>query len=181
MADVILAQPRTLADWLRIRRLYQTAFPRSERKPFSIIRRMHREGRSIVWYAAAPDGRFVGMAATIEGEQTTLLDYFAITERLRGHGFGTAFLQELMHRYEGRGLFMEIEAPDRDDPTGEKLRRKQFYLRNGMTDMHVTAILFGVRMELLGKECSMDFDGYRSFYSTYYSAWAAEHVVRPTD
>ena len=88
---------------------------------------------------------------------------------------------KLLEKYAGRGLFVEIEAADRDDPDGSKLRRKQFYLRNGLEDMHVVAILFGVRMELLGRGCEMDFAGYQEFYRTYYNVWAAEHVVRPED
>ena len=87
----------------------------------------------------------------------------------------------LADSYPGCGLFVEIEAADRDDPDGSKLRRKQFYLRNGLDDMHVVAILFGVRMELLGRACCLDFDGYQAFYRDHYSAWAAEHITRPDD
>lgn len=184
MADVALYHPSTPLDWWCIYCLYRRAFPREERKPFSVIYKMHKEGRTIVWLARTTDGRFehfAGMASTIEGEDTTLLDYFAISKRFRGQGYGSAFLQRLLLCYEDKGLFVEIEAADRDDPTGEKRRRKQFYLHNGMTDMHVIAILFGVRMELLGRGCNLDFDGYREFYRTHYNAWASEHVVRPEE
>ena len=178
--SLTLRAPSSPLDWLRIRILYQRAFPRYERKPFKIIRRMQREGRTDVWLAER-DGRFAGLAATINGGKTILLDYFAVERRLRGQGVGSAFLQALLDKYAGLGLFVEIEAADRDDPTGEKRRRKAFYLRNGLSDMHVVAILFGVRMELLGRGCTLDFDGYRAFYHDHYSAWAAEHVVRPID
>ena len=184
MSDVALYHPANWLDWLRIYRLYRQAFPREERKPFAIIRRMHREGRTIVWLARTTDGRverFAGMASTIESPDTTLLDYFAVAPRLRGQGYGSAFLQRLLLCYEDKGLFVEIEAADQDDPTGEKARRKAFYLRNGLEEMHVTADLFGVRMELLGRSCHLDFDAYRAFYHDHYSAWAAEHVVRPEE
>ena len=175
-----LRQPATLLDWLRIRLLYRQAFPRDERKPFGIITRMQKEGRTDVWMALQ-DGHFVGFAATINAPDVVLLDYLAVHEKRRSQGMGSAMLQALLNKYAGRGLFVEIEAADRDDPDGSKLRRKQFYLRNGLTDMHVVAILFGVRMELLGLGCDLDFDGYQNFYRTYYNAWAAEHVVRPED
>ena len=178
--NLTLRAPANPLDWLRIRLLYRRAFPRYERKPFKIIRRMHREGRTDVWLAEK-NGHFAGLAATINGGETILLDYFAIAPKLRGQGYGSAFLQRLLLCYEDKGLFVEIEAADRDDPTGEKARRKAFYLRNGLSDMHVVAILFGVRMELLGRGCTMDFDGYRAFYHDHYNAWAAEHVVRPSD
>lgn len=175
-----LRVPSTPLDWLRIRLLYRRAFPRYERKPFAIIRRMRKEGRTDLWLADQ-DGHFVGLAATINGEKEILLDYLAVHEKHRSLGVGSTILQALLTLYEGRGLFVEIEAADRDDPDGSKLRRKQFYLRNGLADMHVVAILFGVRMELLGRGCTLDFDGYREFYRTYYNSWAAEHVVRPEE
>lgn len=177
--QLTLRKPASTLDWLRLRLLYRQAFPRHERKPFKVIRRMHREGRTDVWLAEKA-GRFAGLAATINSD-VILLDYFAIAPKLRGQGVGSAFLQALLEKYEGRGLFVEIEAADQDDPTGEKHRRKQFYLRNGLSEMQVTAILFGVRMELLGRGCTLDFDGYREFYRTHYNPWAAEHVVRPED
>lgn len=178
--NLTLRKPATMLDWLHIRLLYRRAFPRYERKPFKIIRRMQKEGRTDVLLAER-DGRFAGLAATINGGDVILLDYFAVSEKLRGQGIGSAFLTSLLDQYAGRGLFVEIEAADRDDPTGEKGRRKAFYLRNGLTDLHVVAILFGVRMELLGRGCTLDFDGYKAFYHDHYNAWAAEHVVRPED
>lgn len=178
--SLTLRAPSRPLDWLRIRLLYQRAFPRYERKPFAIIRRMRKEGRTDLWLAEA-DGHFAGLAATINAPDVILLDYLAVHEKRRSQGMGSAFLQALLEKYAGRGLFVEIEAADRDDPDGSKARRKQFYLRNGLADMHVVAILFGVRMELLGRGCTLDFDGYREFYRTYYNSWAAEHVVRPED
>ena len=177
MTNIRLFHPTKLRHWRQIYRLYRRAFPRSERKPFSIIRRMYREGRSVVWYALTDTGRFAGMATTIEGDSITLLDYFAIPKKLRGQGVGTVFLKQLLALNADRGLFVEIEATDWEDPTGEKRRRKQFYLRCGLEEMHVTAFLFGVRMELLGRKCRLDFDGYRAFYHDHYSPWAAEHIL----
>ncbi len=178
--SLTLRAPRTPLDWLHIRLLYRRAFPRYERKPFKIIRRMQKEGRTDVWLAER-DGHFAGLATTINSDAVILLDYLAVHEKLRDQGVGSAMLQALLALYEGRGLFVEIEAADRDDPDGSKARRKAFYLRNGLSDMHVVAILFGVRMELLGRGCALDFDGYRAFYHDHYNAWAADHVVRPND
>ena len=63
----------------------------------------------------------------------------------------------------------------------ERQKRKQFYVNCGMEPMGTEADLFGVRMELLGVRCHLDFESYRSFYRDHYSPWAAEHVkeVRP--
>ena len=50
-----------------------------------------------------------------------------------------------------------------------------------MEALNVTAMVFGVKMELLGWGCQMDFDSYKAFYRDHYNPWAAEHVVRPED
>ena len=173
--NLTLRAPSSPLDWLHIRLLYRQAFPRSERKPFKMIRRMHRAGRTDVWLAEQ-DGRFAGLGITINGSEIILLDYLAVHEKCRDKGVGSAMLAALYEKYAGLGFFLEIEAPDRDDPTGIKARRKAFYLRNGLTEMHVTANLFGVRMELLGIRCRLDLEGYRGFYREHYSPWAAEHI-----
>ena len=178
--NVTLRAPATPLDWLRIRLLYRRAFPRYERKPFSMIRSMHKKGRTDVWLAEQ-GRRFAGLAITINSEDVILLDYLAVHEKRRDKGVGSAMLQGLLALYEGRGLFVEIEATDHDDPTGIKARRKAFYLRNGLSDMHVVVMLFGVRMELLGRSCTLDFNAYHDFYRDNYSAWAADHVTRPEE
>ena len=45
-----IKSPATLVQWIKIYRLYQSAFPESEKKPFSMIRSMCKKGRSDVWY-----------------------------------------------------------------------------------------------------------------------------------
>ena len=62
-----------------------------------------------------------------------LLDYLAVHEKRRSQGVGSAMLQALLEKYAGRGLFVEIEAADRDDPDGSKLRRKQYIKKRRIT------------------------------------------------
>ena len=56
------------------------------------------------------------------------------------------------------------------------LRRKHFYLENGMTPMGVMVRLFGVPMELLGFDCRITYPQYRDFYLQSMGPWAAEHI-----
>lgn len=173
---ITLAQPRGLLQWRRIRRLYRSAFPAYERKPLYVIRRMYREGKTDVWYCRQ-DGAFAGFATTINGAELILVDYLAVANGCRGKGIGSALLQALQMQYVGKGLFLEIESTFVEaDNREERLRRKRFYLRNGLEELQVEAELFGTRMELLGRNCQLDFAAYRAFYHDNYSLWAAEHV-----
>lgn len=175
-SSITLSPPKTLVHWLQIILLYYRAFPASERKPFSIILSMYRKGKTDLW-CILQKGRCVGFASTVNGDCLILLDYFAVSPQCRGAGIGTSALLQLLQQYSGQGLFVEIESTA---PAGAdqqlRIRRKQFYCSCGMEPLNVSADVFGVRMELLGANCQLDFSGYKDFYRTYYSPWAAEHI-----
>jgi len=174
--DVKLTRAKGLPQWLKIHRLYRVSFPREERKPFSAILNIHRSDRGDVWYCTA-DGRFAGFASTVRGDELVLVDYLAVSPAMRNGGVGSAILGALRHAYPDKHLFLEIESVWEDVPDSEaRLRRKNFYLRNGFTPMNLMVWLFGVKMEVLGIDCKMSFEEYLSFYTTYLSPWTANHI-----
>ena len=174
--ELSLRAMKTLRQRIQVFCLYYASFPASERKPFSIILKKQREGTTDVW-CIEDDGRFAGFATTINGENLILLDYLAVSKARRGRGIGTGCLRKLQEKYAGKGLFVEIESVYEEGAgLAERRKRKEFYLRNGLKELGVLADVFGVRMELLGRACELDFDGYRSSYREYYSPWAAEHL-----
>lgn len=176
-----ILQPQTMLHWLRIYHLYQTTFPASEKKPFSIIRSMNKKGKSDVWYVQNR-GKFAGFVITINGDDIILLDYLAVASHMRGKGIGSIILQKMRKLYIGKGVFLEIETVlEKADNIEERKRRKQFYLQNGMTEMHVLANLFGVNMELLGFDCILDFEGYQNFYRDNYGEYAVNHIKPVTN
>lgn len=156
--------------------LYRTAFPSSERKPFGKILRMAKEGRADLW-TIRHNGRFAGFAATVNGTEIVLLDYFAVKKSLRGQGVGSDALQQIEQQYADRGFFIEIESTfEEADNREQREKRKKFYVNCGMIPMNTEADVFGIRMELLGVRCHLDFEGYRNFYREHYSPWASEHI-----
>lgn len=172
------SRPKGPIQMLRIRRLYKEAFPKYERKPFSIIKNMSKTEKTDLWYFEDGEG-FAGLAATINGADAVLIDYLAVVKRRRGGGVGTEMLSALLEHYSDLGVFLEIEEID---PTAknnaERVRRKEFYLRQGLVPMDTHVKLFGVDMELLGVRCHLDFDEYRDFYLTNYGKFAYDHIER---
>ena len=171
-----LIKPQTPRQWLQIYWCYREAFPVSERKPFQIIAKMVRQGRTDIWYFRK-NGAFAGFASTVNGDGLILLDYFAVTKHGRGQGIGTQALMQLQHIYSDKGLFVEIErvCPEAEN-YAQRQKRRDFYLRCAMEPLHTQADVFGVEMELLGSRCTMTFRQYRDFYRDHYSPWAAEHI-----
>ncbi len=173
---VELKRAKGLGEVLRLWRLYREAFPAAERKPFSILLNMAKEGRGDFWVLQT-QGRFAGMAFVIRGRGLVLLDYFAVTKSRRGTGVGTGALAALLEQYREEGFFLEIESTrEASANAGQRVRRKRFYLSCGLEELGAEAVLFGVRMELLGTRCTMNYEQYRDFYRENLGQWAADHV-----
>ena len=169
-------EPKGLLQWAQVYYLYQKAFPASEKKPFSMIRKMHRLDKSHVWRFVR-EGRFAGIIITINGETDVLLDYLAVAEDRRGTGIGTEMLSRMRSHYAGKNVFLEIESVYEDcGNKAERLRRKHFYEKCGMQSMGVFVWLFGVKMELMGFGSPMTFEQYHAFYRDNYNQWAADHI-----
>lgn len=174
--DVMLTRAKGVRQWLKIRRLYRSAFPANERKPFRAIVDIHRSGRGDVWYCTV-GGSFVGFASTVKGSELVLVDYLAVDSSRRDGGIGSGILAALQRQYPGGHLFLEIESVWEDVPDREaRLRRKAFYLRNGFTPMNLMIWLFGVKMEVLGIDCRINFEEYRDFYAANLSPWTLNHI-----
>ena len=92
-----LRRPDGPVQWLYMFLCYREAFPREERKPFRIIVNMYRQGKSDLWLWEE-NGQFSGFAATINGNDLVLLDYFAVAKSFRGRGIGTKALAQLQNR-----------------------------------------------------------------------------------
>ena len=163
-------------DMMRLKRLYREAFPREERKPFSVIRRLEREGRSDI-LAFFDNGKFIGLAITVRRDERVLIDYLAVHRKMRGKGFGSSILRELINKYTPNSIFLEIERITDDAPNREeRVRRKKFYENLGFSSMNVFIELFGVEMELLGYNTAITYDEYLSFYVENIGEFARDHI-----
>ena len=170
-------KPKTSLEMLKIRHLYKEAFPRCERKPFGIIKAMAKKGKTDLW-CFEDEGGFAGLCATINGSDNILIDYLAVARKRRGTGVGSRMLRALLNHYSDFGVFLEIEELDESaENSAERVRRREFYLRQGFTPMDTFVNLFGVNMELLGVDCQMSFDEYREFYLNNYGKFAYDHIL----
>lgn len=159
-----------------IKALYEKSFPACERKPFSLILEKQSDGNVDVLFLKE-NGNFCGLAVTMKDGDLVLLDYFAIAEEKRGMGFGGAALSALYAYYPGKRFFLEIESTKEDAANRQqRLRRKRFYLKNGLDELGVEACVFGTNMELLGRNMTLTFDEYFSVYQNIYGSEKAKHV-----
>lgn len=174
-----------------VRELYDIAFPKEERKPFSLILQKRDEGVTEILAIEDETGTFYGLVITILYKDIVLLDYFAIAEARRGGGVGSEILRLLQERCEGRRLLLEIEDTTRlpgieetevrvncvrsdvseqqlSPEDRQKIRRKAFYLRNRMRPMNYRVELFGVDMEILTYPAPVAYEEYHEIFETVY-------------
>lgn len=154
----------------KIENLYLTAFPENERKPFDLILEKCNKGSMEIISIENDNSDFLGLAVTIICKDMVLLDYFAIAPENRGQNIGSTALKLLFERYKDKRFILEIENTEAEcDNLAERIRRKAFYLRNGMSVMPFKVNLVGVEMEVLTYNCEVTYDEYYSIYKNTFS------------
>ncbi|MDO5540390.1 MAG: GNAT family N-acetyltransferase [Eubacteriales bacterium] len=153
----------------QIQRLYFEAFPKEERKPFELIIEKQKEGITEILSLEDADGKFYGLAITILHKDIVLLDYFAVAGNRRGGGIGSAALRMMQERSRGKRFILEIENTNIQAENHEqRIRRKEFYLKNGMRCMEYLVELVGVEMEVLVYDSELTWAEYQDIYDTVY-------------
>ena len=136
--------------------LYETAFPASEKKPFSMI--VSGQGTGLVEILSLEENnRFLGLAIMAKAGDRVLLDYFAIADEVRGHGAGSAALQALRERYQGMRIIIEIESTKCEDE--EEL-----------------ALLWGTEMEMLSNGQPCPYEEYLDIYTTAFGTKVSDKI-----
>ena len=179
-----------------VRKLYEASFPKSEKKPFAFMLQKQKEGVFDILAIEDEQGAFCGLAIMMLSGGRALLHYLAIEPDCQGGGIGSSTLAELKERYEEERIVVEIESTAETDSTGalgeagkegratgnsvsgrnERLRRKAFYLRNGMVPMDFLVELFGVEIEVLTFGSEITFEQYYAIYAQVLPASLAEKI-----
>ncbi len=145
----------------QVETLYLEAFPAAERKPFSMLEEMQRQGLGEILAMTDDNEAFLGLAVVLRRGDLVLLDYLAVAPEGRSRGVGSETLRQLAARFAGSRLLIEIELPDEAAANNsQRLRRRQFYLRAGFAELDVRVSLAGVPMELLSLGGAVSWEEY---------------------
>ena len=163
--------------------LYMRAFPKSERKPFKLMIQKQAEG-TMELLSIEEENAFLGLAIFAHDKDIALLDYFAISDDLRGQGIGSRAIKALQKIYAGKRFVLEIETTKNPcDDLEMRQHRKAFYLRNGLHTMDFDVNLFGVEMEVLSNGEYLNFDEYLDVYKNACGLKFADkiHLIREVE
>ena len=151
MTSRILA-PEDIAQRSDLRALYESAFPDEERIPWDDLLRLVRE--MPLEFAEYRDGEeLLGLTIVYPRPRLSWFWYFAVPEEKRGHGVGQRILSALLARYEGRSAVLDMEDPAQPGAPNlaQRLRRRDFYLRNGFRETGIGKTFGPVAMTMMLK------------------------------
>ena len=127
-------------------------FPPSELKPLFVI--LDAVDKGIYEALGLYDGEeIVGYSCLVKQGTDYLVDYLAIYPEKRNGGIGSILVKLLSEHMDSTGnIIGEVEDPKyarNDDDRKLRIRRMDFYLRNGCFDTGVRAKCFGVEFIIL--------------------------------
>lgn len=135
----------------QIKKLYKSAFPIYERAPFWLLMKRTGNGRDNL-YAILNENEFIGLMYTISTEKLVYIFFFALTEENRGRGFGSKILEKFKTDNPDKSILLLVEDTDDEkaDNFEERIRRLNFYKRNGFHRLNIKVNEAGVHYEILG-------------------------------
>lgn len=147
---------KKFADRKIVKKLYKTAFPRNERMRFRALEKS-ADSAMVEWLAYYNDGKFVGFSYLSFDDAIAYLFYFAVHDESRSKGYGSEILADIKRRHADKIIVLDIEAcGDAAKNREQRLRRRDFYFRNGFADAGFDSNYHGVHYDTLlyGGECS---------------------------
>lgn len=158
--------------------LYIEAFPKAERKPMDQIIKVCQNGYGRI-IPILMDDEFVGMFITLDsdGDNTLLIDYFAIKSDYRGLSLGSKAI-ELLNEMENKTIIIEIE-PCVNEASNllQRQKRKKFYENLGFRQTDINISWFGVDLELMSLNKTINFNHYMDLLTSIFpKAYIEENI-----
>lgn len=161
--------------------LYIEAFPKAERKPMDQIIKVCQNGYGRI-IPILMDDEFVGMFITLDsdGDNTLLIDYFAIKSDYRGLSLGSKAI-ELLNKMENKTIIIEIEpCINEANNLLQRQKRKKFYENLGFRQTDINISWFGVALELMSLNKTINFNHYMDLLTSIFPRAYIEENIKLT-
>lgn len=136
-------------QWGAIRDIYLEAFPKAERKPFPTVKHSVKTGKAQL-LTAVEDGVLLGFVMLIPCRDMVMVDYLAVSGKVRSRGTGSRIMREVYSRFPGRRIVLLIERPEEGAENREqRISRRNFYLKNGFSPSGIFIKGYSGGMEVL--------------------------------
>ena len=135
--------------WKEIKEIYMEAFPKAERKPFFTVRRSVNKGKSLL-LTAMENEVLQGFVMAIPCKNMVMVDYLAVSSKIRSRGTGSKMMQEICRYFPGEKIVLLIERlDDTAENKDQRIARRRFYFKNGFTSSNIYITGRSGNMEIL--------------------------------
>ncbi|MFR3236898.1 MAG: GNAT family N-acetyltransferase [Acutalibacter sp.] len=136
-------------SWKDIKEIYNEAFPKAERKPFFTVRRSVNKGKALL-LTAMENEVLQGFVMVIPYKNMVMVDYLAVSSKIRSRGTGSKIMQEVCKRFSDKKIVLLIEQLDNTAENKEqRIARRKFYFKNGFTSSNIYITGRSGNMEVL--------------------------------
>ena len=112
--------------WKEIKEIYMEAFPKAERKPFFTVRRSVNKGKSLL-LTAMENEVLQGFVMAIPYKNMVMVDYLAVSSKIRSRGTGSKMMQEICRYFPGEKIVLLIERlDDTAENKDQRIARRRF-------------------------------------------------------
>lgn len=134
----------------QLKELYETAFPVEEQIPWSVLLRLIDE-MPLYFTAYYKNEEFIGFTIVYPYKSYNWFWYFAVKEEFRGKGFGQEILSNLIEKYSDKNIILDMESPYQPGAKNidQRMRRLEFYSRNGFHDTHAHKFFDGIEYTIM--------------------------------
>lgn len=165
-------------DKARLESINEEAFPVNERNSIDDLYASGSDGNLDMLGIYAED-ELVGFFAVRKFGRIRYMAYFAVCSKKRSMGIGSKALHLLKDFYPCCQIINEFEAPDeKDENNAVRLRRRDFYLRNGFYETGWYSFYDGTGFEIACSETEFDMREFENFI-VYLNSIVPDHIPQP--
>ena len=113
------------SQWKEVKSIYMEAFPKRERKPFFVLKHSVKRGKARVFTASDENG-LLGFAVAIPYQNMVMVDYLAVSGKIRSKGTGSFIMQEICQYFSDKKVVRSDRAAGRGsgEPGAEDRQKK---------------------------------------------------------
>ncbi len=165
-----------------IKKLYREAFPADERAPLFLLFKRADNGRDKFSAILDDNDDFTGLIYTISTDKLIYVFFLAITEKKRGKGYGTEILKRLSEENSEKTVILMVEDPEIKNAPNikERIKRLEFYEKNGFSRLGIKINEAGVDYELLGTENNVKQSDFLMLMKDWVGAFLFKILYRKT-
>ncbi len=154
-------------DFNKIEDLAKEAFPPSEYVPPKAFLKA-TEMQEVDFWAFFDEDLFVGYVVIRHKMDFAYLFFLAVQSDLRNKGYGTQILKLLEQFYPDAVQIVDFEMIDPESPNNDmRIRRKNFYLRNGYKEINLFYYFNNENFEIMSKTTPFDYDKFHEMMSSF--------------